>query len=216
MASFPITPRNRIRRYPRRARYDRATIYAILDASFLAHVAYVRDGRPALVPMLYARRGDALLIHGSPKSGLMQHLAAGGEVAVAVTLLDALVVTKAVADLSVNYRSVVAFGRGRLLPDEEKLAALRVLTERIVPGHWRDDNAPRPQDLAAVAVAEIPIELASAKVRDMPPDDRPAFRDAAVWAGLIPIRTVFGPPQAALYTGVPQPPEALRQRYELP
>ncbi len=216
MSVFPITPQNRIRRRAERAHYDRETIYAILDAAFVAQVAYVRDGHPVVIPTLYARRGDTLLFHGAPDCGLMQHIAAGGEVAVSVTLLDGIVVTKAIYELSVNYRSVVAFGHGRLLDDPaEKEAALRHLTEHIVPGHWQEVNAPRPEHLAHVAVAEVRIESASAKIRDLPPDEEGPGRDLPVWAGYIPARLVFGPPQTAAYAQDASLPAALRQRYGL-
>jgi len=216
MTSFPITPRNRVRRRAQRGHYDRATIYAILDAAFVAHVAYVRAGQPAVVPMLYARREDALIFHGAPQSGIMQHLARGGEVAVSVALVDGLVITKAVAELSVNYRSVVVFGHGRWITDPaEKRAALYHLTEHIVPGHWQAINEPGPKDLARVAVAEVPIELASAKVRHAPPHDAEPDQGLPVWAGYIPVRWVFGPPQPADYAQAIPLPDALRERYGL-
>ncbi len=216
MSSFPVTEQNRIRRHAERAHYDRATIYAILDATFVAQVAYVRDRHPVIIPTLYARRGDTLLFHGAPTCGLMEHLAQGGEVAVSVTLLDGIVVTKALYDLSVNYRSVVAFGHGRLLKDPEaKRAALRHLTEHIVPGHWQEVNAPRPEHLAHVAVAEVPIESASAKIRDLPPHEEGPSRDLPVWAGYLPARLIFGPPHPAEYAaGIPLP-ESLRRHFDL-
>ncbi len=216
MSTFPVTPQNRIRRRSERAHYDQETIYAILDASFVAHVAFVRHGRPAVIPTLYARRGDTLLFHGAPESGLMQHIAVGGEVAVSVTLLDGLVVTKAVANLSVNYRSVVVFGHGQLLTDpSEKVVALRHLTEHIVPGHWQEANTPRREHLDYVAVAEVHIESASAKVRDLPPAEKSPERDLPVWAGYIPVTLTFGPPQTADYAQDIPLPETLRQRFGL-
>ncbi len=207
---FAITAKNRVRRYPQRARYDKATVYAILDAAWVAHVAFVKDGAPRIIPTLFARRDDTLLLHGAPASGLLRHIGAGGEVAVSVALVDGLVVAKRVADLAVNYRSVVVFGRGRLLEDEaEKRAALHHLTERLVPGHWGASNEPTASDLRAVAVAEIAIESASAKVRTALPDDRAEARTLPVWAGFVPIQQVMGQPVTADYAADRDPPRPL-------
>jgi len=211
MSSFPVTERNRVRRYPQRARYDKATVYAILDAAWVAHVAFVKDGAPHIIPTLFARRGDALILHGAPASGLLRHIGAGGEVAVSVALVDGLVVSKKVADLAVNYRSAVVFGHGRLLEGEaEKREALYCLTERLVPGHWGEHNEPTAKDLRAVAVAEVAIESASAKVRAALPNDKLTERDLPVWAGYVPIFQVFGEPQTMDYAQGTPLPEALR------
>ncbi len=209
--AFPATDRNRVRRYASRGRYDKATIYAILDEGMVCHVAFVQEGRPMVIPTLYARRGDALLLHGAVGSNLLRHIGAGGEVAVSVALVDGLVVTKAIGDLSVNYRSVVLFGRGRLLEDlAEKRAALYHLTERLVPGQWQAVNAPAEAALHSVAVAEIAIESASAKVRATLPADQPPNRDLPVWAGYVPIAQTFGEPQTMDYAAGTPMPEALQ------
>ncbi len=205
-STFPVTEHNRIRRHADRAHYDAETIYAILDAAMVGHFAFVREGQPMVIPALYARDGNRLVIHGHPASGLMQHIAAGGEVAVSVALLDGLVVTKSVAELSVNYRSATVFGHGRLLTDEgEKRTALRVLTERLVPGQWQAANTPSERHLRGVAVAEIAIESAAAKVRTGFPDDPPECRGLPVWAGYIPIQRTFGEPIPADYANTPLP-----------
>jgi len=217
--AFEVTPRNRIRRYVDRARYDKDTIYAILDAAWVCHVAWVQDNQPKVVPTLFARRGDTLLIHGSVGSGLLRHLGTGNEVAISVALLDGLVVTKAVAGLSVNYRSAVVFGRGRWLEGDEKIEALRYLTERLVPGHWTDTNAPTDKDLRAVAVAEVAIESASAKVRTGLPKDGETTRDLPVWAGYVPMGRVMGEPYTMNYAAgmeVPEPLRELRARWASP
>jgi len=205
--AFPLTERNRVRRYARRGRYDRETIYAILDEGMVCHVAFVQQGRPMVIPTLYARRGDTLLLHGAVGSNMLRHIGAGHEVAVSVALVDGLVVTKAIGDLSVNYRSVVLFGHGRLLEDcDEKREALYHLTERLVPGHWREVNEPAAAAIRGVAVAEIAIESASAKVRTGLPNDAPDSRDLPVWAGYVPMAQVFGEPITVDYAeGMPMP-----------
>ncbi len=210
--AFPITDRNRVRRYAKRGRYDKETIYAILDEAWVCHVSFVQDGRPMIIPTLFARRGDTLLLHGAVANNMLRHIGAGGEVAVNVVLLDGLVVTKAIGDLSVNYRSVVVFGHGRLLTDmDEKRAALRHLTERLVPGHWTEANEPTERTLRAVAVAEIAIESASAKVRADLPDDEEDARDLPVWAGYVPIGLVFGEPYTMDYAAGAEMPQPLRE-----
>jgi len=212
MATFPVTDRNRVRRYAKRARYDKATIYAVLDEALVCYVAFVQDGRPRMVPTLFVRRGDALLFHGSAESSLMRHIAAGGEVVVSAVLVDGLVVTKAITGLSVNYRSVMVFGHGRLLEGEEaKREAMRLFADRLVPGHWTAANAPASDDLQGVTVAEVAIESASAKVNAHLPDDAPEFRDLPVWAGYIPVGVVFGEPHTADYADDMEMPPPLRE-----
>ncbi len=209
--AFPVTERNRVRRYAKRGHYDRETVYAILDEGMVCQVAFVQEGRPMVIPTLYARRGDALLLHGAVGNNLLQHIGAGHEVAVNVALIDGLVVTKAVKGLSVNYRSVVLFGRGRLLEDPaEKQEALYWLTERLVPGHWQETNQPSLEAIRGVAVAEITIESASAKVRTGMPHDEPADSDLPVWAGYVPIAQVFGEPVTAEHAAGAPLPKALQ------
>ena len=137
------TERSRVRRLPDRGHYDRETIYAILDEALVCHVSFVQDGQPFVIPTLHARDGDALLLHGATTSRLLHHIAAGGEVCVAVTLLDGLVLAKSVFHHSVNYRSVVLFGRGELVEgDAAKLAALEIFTEKLTPGRWAEARQP--------------------------------------------------------------------------
>ncbi len=200
MDTFEVNAQNRIQRYPQRGHYDKATVYSILDAGLICHATYRHAGGLTTTPRLYARRGDTLLFHGSPQSGFMRAVAEGQEIICSVALADGLVVTKAVANLALNYRSVVLFGHGRLLHEaDEKREALRAFTERLAPGHWQADNAPSPRALDAVAVAEIVIEQAAAKIRNGMPDDQPAYRDLPLWAGYLPLRLAAGEPQPAAY-----------------
>ncbi len=194
----PRTSRSRVRRLPQRARYTRAAIDAILDAGMVAHIAFVENGGPVVIPVLYARRGDELIVHGARGSRLMKHLAAGHEVSVSVALVDGLVLAKRALNQSVNYRSVVLFGHGRAVTDdEEKLEALRTLTERVLPGQWAYVLPPTRQELNATAVALITIDEASAKVRQGPPSDPAEDEDVPLWAGVLPMAPGFGRPQPA-------------------
>jgi uncharacterized protein len=189
MSEVPIIERNRIRRLPKRGHYDKDSIYRILDEGLVCHVGLVEDGQPVVIPMNYARRDDAVILHGAPASRLLKYVQAGHPVCVTVTLLDGLVLARSAFHHSMNYRSAVVFGRGRLIKTEqEKLAALEVLTEHIVPGRWQDARRPNRQELDATTVVSIAIESASAKVRTGPPVDDEDDYQLPVWAGVLPIQ----------------------------
>jgi hypothetical protein len=206
MTDFPITARNRVRRLGQRAAYDRSTIYAIVDAALICHVAFVQVGQPYVIPTLYARQNDCLYLHGSPHSRLLQHIQAGEPVSLAVTLVDGLVLARSVFEHSVNYRSALLFGRGRLLEDPAvKMSALRLITEHILPGRWDDARQPDAKELDLTAVAVIDIESASAKQRQGMPEDFPKDVDLPVWAGILPIKQQFASPQPDEHTGGEKP-----------
>ena len=203
------SPRTRVRREPSRGRYDRAVIDAILDAALVAHVGFVHEGHPVVVPTLHARCGDELLLHGSAAGRTMRSLGEGAQVCVTVTLLDGLVLARSVFMHSVNYRSVVVYGRARAIEDpDEKLAALRSLTEQLVPGRWESVRPPSRRELRATAILALPIDEASAKVRSGPPDDGGGpDAELDVWAGELPL---------AVTIGAPRPDPALRRGLEVP
>jgi nitroimidazol reductase NimA-like FMN-containing flavoprotein (pyridoxamine 5'-phosphate oxidase superfamily) len=189
MSEFPIIELNRVRRVPKRGQYDKETIYRILDEGLVCHVGLVEDGQPVVIPMNYARRDDTVILHGAPASRLLKYVQAGHLVCVTVTLLDGLVLARSVYHHSMNYRSAVVFGRGRLIEaEQEKLAALEVLTEHILPGRWQDARRPNRQELDATAVVSVAIESASAKVRTGPPADDEDDYQLPVWAGVLPIQ----------------------------
>ena len=189
MSEFSITELSRIRRVPKRGHYDKDTIYRILDEGLVCHVGFVEDHQPVVIPMNYARRADALILHGATASRLLKYVQAGHPVCVTVTLLDGLVLARSVYHHSMNYRSVVVFGRGRLIEaEQEKLAALEVLTEHILRGRWQDARKPNRQELDATAVVSIAIESASAKVRTGPAADDEDDYQLPVWAGVVPIQ----------------------------
>jgi nitroimidazol reductase NimA-like FMN-containing flavoprotein (pyridoxamine 5'-phosphate oxidase superfamily) len=189
MAEFPIDERNRVRRLPERSRYDRDLIYQIIDEALYCHVAFVQDGQPFLIPITHARWDDTLFLHGSPANRLLRHVQAGEPVTVAVTVVDGLVLARSAFHHSINYRSVVLFGRGRLLTaNEEKLRALEVVAEHVTPGRWKDVRPPSAQELKATSVVAIPIESASAKVRSGPPKDDAEDYGMSVWAGVLPLK----------------------------
>jgi hypothetical protein len=190
--------RHEVRRHPERANYDRGAAYAVLDAACVGHVAFVLDGQPFVIPMLYARDGDRLLLHGGMSSRLLKALATGTECCVAVTHVDGLVLARSQFHHSVNYRSVVAFGRARVIEDRtDKAAALVRLVEAIVPGRTSDARAADRQELNATVVLGLPIADLSLKSRSGDPSD--AVDDLAfpVWSGVIPLALRAAPPVAA-------------------
>lgn len=197
------SPRTRLARHPERGTFDRARIDAILDEALVCHVGFVHEGAPVVVPTLHARVGDTLYLHGSPASRMLTTLAGGCELCLTVTLLDGLVLARSVFDHSVNYRSVMVFGRARPVDDPaEKLVALEAVTEHVAPGRWGDARTPNARELAVTAVLALPLEEVAAKVRAGPPGDDAAAEGTEVWAGVVPLRTVAGRPEAA--AGVPE------------
>src|ERR1700688_2981346 len=161
------TARTRVVREPDRAVYDREAVCRILDEGFLCHVGFVVDGQPFVIPTSYGRHDATLYIHGSAASRMLRQVTKDGvPVCITVTLLDGLVLSRSVFNHSMNYRSVVILGKATLVDDpEEKLAALRILSEHILPGRWDDARQPNPQELKATSVLRVPIEEFSAKIR---------------------------------------------------
>jgi uncharacterized protein len=193
---FTKTPRTTIRRIPRNASYDRAVINAILDEGLICHVGFVVEGQPYVIPTGYARAGQRLYIHGSTASRLALTLSSGVDVCVSVTLLDGLVLARSAFNHSMNYRSVVIFGRAAAVEDEaEKLDALRLFSEHVMPGRWEELRAPKAVELKAAFVLALAIEEASAKVRTGPPQDDEEDLSAPVWAGVLPLALRRGKPK---------------------
>ena len=195
MSSIPPTPRTRLIREPERAVYDRATAYEILDEGFLCHVGFVADAQPFVIPTSYGRRDDQLYIHGSAASRMLRTLDQGVPVCVTVTLLDGLVLARSIFNHSMNYRSVVVLGTAVAVTDpQEKLQALRILSDHILSGRWDEVRQPNDRELKATLVMRLPIEEFSAKVRQGPPVDDADDYSFPTWAGLIPLEIAAGDP----------------------
>jgi uncharacterized protein len=195
MATAAPTPRTRVRRVPARGAYKRDTIDAILDETLVSHVGFVHDGAPVVIPTLHARLGDRLYLHGSAASRMLRTLERGAPVCVTSTLVDGLVLARSAFHHSVNYRSVVVFGQARLVPEAERVHALELFTEKLVPGRWSEVRPPTRQELKGTKVLELPLDEASAKVRSGPPIDDDEDYELPVWAGVLPMRTIAGPPE---------------------
>ncbi|MCF6379598.1 pyridoxamine 5'-phosphate oxidase family protein [Nocardioides KLBMP 9356] len=191
-----MTTRERtdVRRLPEKQVRDVAVLHAILDGALQAAVGFQVDGQPFVLPMACAREGDDLLLHGSTGSRLMRTLAAGAPVCVSVTHLDGLVYARSAFESSMRYRSATILGTAVLVPDDEKLHALEVLTEHLLPGRWAELRAPRAKELAATSVLRVALEEWSVKVSDGFPDDPDEDLDEPVWAGVVPMRVSYDDP----------------------
>ena len=193
------TDRTRLRRKPQRGSYELAAIAAICDEALICHVAFTSRHGPVVIPTTFVRAGAEILIHGSAASRMLETLAEGGAACIAITLLDGLVLAKTALHHSANYRSVVAFGRGREVTDRTaKLAALAALLDKVEPGRSTACRPPNDKELAATMVIAFPLAEASAKVRSggpLPSD--PEDEALPYWAGTIPIVTTRGPRTAA-------------------
>jgi uncharacterized protein len=193
--TFTPTGRSAVRRLAKRGNYERATVNAILDEGFVCHVGFILDEQPFVIPTAYARVNDVLYLHGARASRMLKALGAGGEVCVTVTLVDGLVLARSAFHHSINYRSVVVFGRAREVVDEtEKRAAMHAFTEHVAPGRWAEVREPNESELAATTVVALPLGEASAKVRVGPPVDDEEDYARAVWAGELPLKIVAGEP----------------------
>lgn len=184
-----------MRRLPKRGHYDRETVHAVLDAGVVCHVGYAIDGQPYVTPTCHWRHGDRLYWHGSSASRMLRHLKEGVPACVTVTHLDGLVLARSGFHHSVNYRSVMAFGRARLVPEEAKLEALRDFVERLFPGRWDELRPPTGQEIKATTVLWMDLDQVSAKIRTGPPVDDEEDYELPVWAGVLPASSVRGMPE---------------------
>lgn len=195
MSTFSPTDRTTLKRLPKRGDFDRDAIFAILDEAFICHVGFVVDGKPVVIPTSYVRVADDVYIHGSAASRMLRSLEEGIDVCVTVTLIDGLVLARSAFHHSINYRSVVIFGKAHAVNEsQEKLRALHAFTEHVVPGRWADVRPPNENELRATLVLRLRLAEVSAKVRTGPPIDDDEDYNLAVWAGVVPLRLVAGAP----------------------
>ena len=193
--TYPKTTRNTLKRIADRGYYDKESIYAVLDAGLVAHVGIAPEGKPVVIPVLYARMREEVVFHGAKVSRLLKYVQEGGEVCVTVALLDGLVLARSLFEHSMNYRSVVVFGKGRLIEDrEEKIAALRFISEHMLPGRWDDARQPTEKELNATTIVAVTIKEATAKIRTGGPEDNEEDYALPVWAGELPFQTIAGEP----------------------
>lgn len=217
MAPSPPSARTAVRRLPERGAYDRATADAILDEGLVAHVGLATDHGPVVIPLLYARDGGRVLLHGSPAAGLLRGGKKGADLCLTVTLLDGLVLARSAFHHSVNYRSVVVFGTATPVADlDGKRAALDVLVQHVVPGRIGGTRPPSDEELRSTLVLALPLDEFSVKVRTGDPKDEPDDMDLPYWAGVVPLATVPGAPVTATDLRVDAPVPAYAAAYARP
>jgi uncharacterized protein len=204
-SALPTTARSRVRRQPDLAAYDRATIHRILDAGLVAHLGVVDGTAPFVLPVGYARVGEDILIHGSTASRAFKIAATGAPICLTVTLLDGMVFARSVFNSSMNYRSVVALGSATAVADEDKTEALRLLSERLAPGHWDSVRQPSEQELKATSVLRLSLDEATAKVSAGPPEDDADDVALGYWAGVVSLRSITTPAEPAPEVAPGQP-----------
>jgi nitroimidazol reductase NimA-like FMN-containing flavoprotein (pyridoxamine 5'-phosphate oxidase superfamily) len=211
--SYAVGRRNKVRQLSDKAAYDRQTIHRILDSALIAHVAFVENGQPVVVPMLFGRDGETVYLHGARKARVVRLLESTSTACLNITHIDGLVFARSAFNSSLNYRSATLFGSPRLITDDaDKLRALRIITEHAMPGRWAELRAPLERELKMTGVIAVEIESASAKVASKMPEDEPEDYATPVWAGVLPIesRCTTLQPDDRLKDGV-TPSDALRR-----
>lgn len=191
-SDYEVSKRNKVRQINRKAAYDKKTVHAILDSALLASVGFVQDGQAVVVPMLYGRDGETIYLHGARKARVIRLLEETTTACLNITHVDALVYARSAFNSSMNYRSATVFGTPRLIDEhDEKLRALRIITESTLPGRWDELRAPLDKEVKMTGVIALAIESASAKVSSGMPDDEDEDYTIPVWAGILPLKTAF-------------------------
>lgn len=204
------TGQPRIRRHPERAKQSRAELDEILDATWMGTLSTVKDGRPLVVPLLFARDGDRILLHGSTGAGALREAAAGAPVVLSVTILDALVYATSLFNSSANYRSAVVPGVARRLSGDDAVTALDAFSDVVMPGRREELRAHLPKEVAATLVLELPIgDDWTAKQRTGDPTDEDP---AEVWTGVLPVVTSYGEPQTAAASSIAEVSPSVRRQ----
>ncbi|MGB5247507.1 MAG: pyridoxamine 5'-phosphate oxidase family protein [Woeseia sp.] len=190
---YKIKKQNKVRQLREKARYDHDTVHRVLDACLMAHVAFVQDGQPVVVPMICARDGETLYLHGARKARVIKLLEQTDQVCLNATLVDGLVLARSAFNSSMNYRSVTVFGTPTLIEGEqEKIAAMRCISEHLMPGRWDELRAPLEREVKMTGVIAVSIDSASAKISEGLPKDEPEDYDIPIWAGTLPLTQTLG------------------------
>ncbi len=189
---YEVSKRNRVRQIKELAKYDKETVHAILDSALLASVGFVQDGQPVVVPMLFGRDGETVYLHGARKARIIRLLAETQTACLNITHVDALVYARSAFNSSMNYRSATVYGTPRLIEDhDEKLAALRIISESTMPGRWDEVRDSHINEIKMTGVIGLTIDTASAKVSSGMPDDEDEDYDIPIWAGILPLKSAF-------------------------
>ncbi len=197
MERFKATEKTALKRLPKRGAFERETIEAILDEGLIAHAGFVEGGQPFVLPMIYGRDRDVLYLHGAAGGRHLRALAGGRPICVTVTIADGLVLARSAFHHSMNYRCVVVLGRAKKIEDEaEKLRALELISEHVLPRRWQEARKPNKAEMKQTLVVSLPLLECSAKVRTGPPLDEEDDYSLPIWAGVVPMTTAFGAPLA--------------------
>ncbi len=189
---YSVDRQNEVRQLREKASYDREIVHAILDAAPVAHVGFVQDGQPVVVPMLHGRDGETIFLHGARKSRVVRYLETTGTACLNVTLVDGIVYARSAFNSSMHYRSATVFGSPRLVDEPaEKLHALRVISEATMPGRWDELRAPHDNEIRMTGLIAVSIEAASAKISSGMPDDEEDDYAIPIWAGVLPLESRF-------------------------
>ncbi len=189
---YKVSQQNKVRQLQKKATYDTESVHKILDSALMASVAFVHNGQPVVVPMLYGRDGTTIYLHGARKARIIRLLESTTTVCLNITHIDALVYARSAFNSSMNYRSVTVFGSPRLIEDhDEKLKALRIISECTMPGRWDEVRDSHDKEVKMTGVIALEIESASAKVSTGMPDDEDEDYDIPIWAGILPLESKF-------------------------
>jgi len=187
-SSYSISKLNEVRQLREKGRYDKDTVHRILDAGLVAQVAFVEGGNAVIVPMIYGRDGDTVFLHGARKARVIRMVEGSASICLNVTLLDGIVLARSAFNSSMNYRSVTIFGTPSLVQgNDEKLRAMRVISEQLMSGRWDELRAPHEKEVSMTGVIAVTIDAASAKVSAGMPVDEPDDYAIPVWAGVLPL-----------------------------
>jgi len=190
---FHIKKSNKVRQLSKKASYDKKAVHAILDAGLVAHVAFNQKDGPVVVPMLYGREKNKIFLHGARKARIIRLLEKTNRASLNVTLLDGIVLARSTFNSSMHYRSVTVFGMPRIILDnQEKLLALRIISENTIPGRWDEVRDSHMKEIKMTGIIELTMEDASAKISSGPPDDEIEDYKIPIWAGVLPITTRTG------------------------
>ena len=189
------TDKTKVKRAPKRGFYVEETIFGILDKHFVCQIAFVHNSYPVIIPTIYGRKGKDLYIHGATVSRMLVELERGLPISVNITQSNGLVLARSAFHHSLNYQSVTIFSNAVIVEDEnERNEALKIISDQILPDRWEEVRLPNDKELKATKIIKIPISEASAKIRTGPPVDDKEDYELPIWAGVVPIKTVFGEP----------------------
>jgi len=189
------TNKTKVKRAPKRGFYDKETVYSILDKHFICQIAFVYEDYPVIIPTIFGRIDDVIYIHGASVSRMLVTLEKGLPISVNITQTDGLVLARSAFHHSLNYQSVTIFGKAVLVEDEkEREEALKIISDQIIPDRWEEVRLPNKKEMKATKIIKIPISEASAKIRTGPPSDDKSDYDLPIWAGVVPMKTIFEAP----------------------